>query len=143
MSVIVVHIVAFATIMMFKNDWTSPSQRFDFASVLLPITAAYLVAIVKNAIDEQFVIDTTAPVNAYYVSVVLSVTASFLFAILFVVFEAPGEIVPTVETARQWLVLLDVGLGAAFGYIASDLFGKSATPPRRRPGKATINRQIE
>jgi hypothetical protein len=60
---------------------------------------------------------------------VLLVTGAFLAAVVAVVICVPGSFVPTVDDARNWLIGLQVGLGAAFGYISSDLFGKLEKVP--------------
>jgi len=71
-----------------------------------------------------------------YVAVVFLVTAAFLVAIATIVIQMPGPFAPTIDDAKQWLIGLEVGLGGAFGYIATDLFGKvERVPVTRRPVK--------
>jgi hypothetical protein len=123
-SVILVHIFSFAMIMFFKAEWLSMSQRIDVALVLLPVTATYFMAVVKSAVDEQKNLEPGPPVNLNYVVVVFLVTTTFLAAVATIVIQMPGPFAPTIDDAKQWLIGLEVGLGGAFGYIATDLFGK-------------------
>jgi hypothetical protein len=122
--VIGVHIFSFAMIMFFKTEWLSISQRTDVALLLLPVTATYVMAIVKSAVDNKSTLDFGDPVNLNYVVVVFLVTAAFLTAVVTIVVQMPGPIAPTIDDAKQWLIGLEAGLGGAFGYIATDLFGK-------------------
>jgi hypothetical protein len=82
------------------------------------------MAVVKNAVDEQTSRDKGALVILNYVIVVFLVTGAFLAAVATIVVQMPGPFAPTIDDAKKWLVGLEVGLGGAFGYIASDLFGK-------------------
>jgi hypothetical protein len=124
LAVVLVHLFSFATIMFFKADWTTVSQRLDLAMVLLPVTATYFMAIVKSAVDEQSDMDIGRKVNFNYIAIVFLVTGAFLAALIFVVLVVPGPLIPTIDDAKNWLVGLQIGLGGAFGYIATDLFGK-------------------
>jgi hypothetical protein len=123
-AVVLVHLFSFAMIMFFKNEWATMSQRIDLAMVLLPVTATYFMAIVKSAVDEQGDLELGRLVNLNYVIIVCFVTGAFLAADVFIVVEVPSSYVPTIEDAKNWLVGLQIGLGAAFGYIAADLFGR-------------------
>jgi hypothetical protein len=82
------------------------------------------MAVVKSAVDEQSDLDPGRIVNFNYVAIVFLVTGAFLAGVLVIVVEVPGSFVPTIDDAKQWLIGLQVGLGGAFGYIATDLFGK-------------------
>ncbi|MDE3747367.1 hypothetical protein [Methylobacterium radiotolerans] len=124
LSVVVVHIFSFAMIMFFKSEWMSMTQRIDVALVLLPVTSTYFMAVVKTAVDDKEKFDDSPRVNLNYILVVFLVTGSFLAAVAAIVVEMPGPMAPTIEDAKNWLIGLQVGLGGAFGYIASDLFGK-------------------
>ena len=126
LAVVVVHLFSFAVIMFFKTEWATMSQRLDLAMVLLPVTATYFMAVVKSAVDEQADQNLGRVVNVNYVTIVFLVTGSFLTAVLAIVLAVPGSFVPTIDDAKNWLVGLEIGLGGAFGYIATDLFGKIA-----------------
>jgi hypothetical protein len=134
LAVVVVHVFSFAVIMFFKTEWATTSQRSDLALVLLPVTATYFMAVVKSAVEEQSDFELGRLVNVNYVTIVFLVTGAFLAAVVAIVLEVPGSFVPTIDDAKTWLIGLQVGLGGAFGYIASDLFGKI----ERIPGPSTI-----
>jgi 4-hydroxybenzoate polyprenyltransferase len=124
LAVVLVHLFSFAVIMFFKTEWITESQRGDLALILLPVTATYFTAVAKSAVEQQSDFELGRRVNLNYVTIVFLVTGAFLLSVVFIVLTVPSSFVPTIDDAKKWLAALQVGLGAAFGYIATDLFGK-------------------
>jgi hypothetical protein len=123
LSVIATHIIAFLAILF--QEYIDTSDRLDVAMLLVPVSAAYVTAIVRSAIATQEVNDEVKrTVNANYVSVIGLITFAFCGALLVLVFGYPKIGGQTLPELRQWLVIIEVGFGGAFGLIAEDLFGR-------------------
>jgi hypothetical protein len=134
-TVIAVHLVAFFTILFLKAGYDSAQERQDAALLLIPITAAYVTAIVRRALAEGEISDYGPIVNIEFVGAVVLITGGFLAAILFVVFEysSTSNIIPNVDVLRKYLLYIEIGIGASFGLIVEDLFGK-VVPVSLPPG---------
>lgn len=122
--ILIAHAASFFWIMWVKAEWTSPAQRQDIALLLLPLTAAYFVAIVRSAIDEKNNSMNGPPVNLFYSLVVITVTVITISALIFTITQIPSAMVPTIDDARRTILIFEIAFGTAFGLIASDLFGK-------------------
>lgn len=122
--VISTHLLAFFTIMFLESDFASPTERTDAALLLLPITAAYVLAIGRRAISSQGDVDIGPVVNAEYILFVSLITSGFVAAMLLTVFSFPSRLIPTIETVKRFLLIIEIGIGAALGMIVEDLFGK-------------------
>lgn len=122
--VILTHIVSYAGVILFKSEHIPPNDRFDVALVLIPVSAAYVVAIVRSAINRQGEIGTTTVVNWNYALVTFLITAAFCLALLVIVFGYPSVGASDIATLKRYMLLVEVAFGGAFGLIAEDLFGK-------------------
>jgi hypothetical protein len=129
LSVIAGHAFCYYILLYWKTDWLSAEQRQDVSLLLLPITSAYFVAIIRSAIDNQYSFAEDQKVNAFYSSVVLLVTFLFLGALISLVLNVPGPRAPTLDDIRREILLLEIAFGAGFGLIAADLFGRIDVPP--------------
>jgi hypothetical protein len=89
--------------------------------LFVPISSAYLVAIVKSAVEDQANLDISKQVNLNYCIIVSLVTVLTLFGLLFTVTQINGDL----DMARRQILLFEIGFGTAFGFIAADLFGKT------------------
>ena len=144
LGVILAHVIAFFGIVVWQKSYIPASaERLDVAMVLVPVSAGYVVAVVRSAIQNQAVTKSVTLVNLNYTVIVLLVTSSFCGALLYFVFSFPAVVGPTIVELRRWLVVLEIGFGGGFGLIAEDLFGKverilvpqgdPATPPANKP----------
>jgi hypothetical protein len=105
-----------------KTGWLRPDDRHDLALLLLPVTAGYVAAIIRTAVDEQFTEGDKRVVNLFYSVVVILVTLIFLVILFLLIINiGPGTDVPDL---RRQLVSIEIAFGAGFGIIATDLFGK-------------------
>jgi hypothetical protein len=139
-AVIAVHTICFFMI-YYKDAYLSPSQKLDVALLFMPITTAYVVAIVKSAIDEKGTKGLGPSVNLNYAIIVILFTVITLVGLLITV----GNMTASMED-RRYILLFEIAFGAGFGLIASDLFGKIErievpSPPRSVPttGGTTSN----
>ena len=107
MSIIIVHIVAFFGIVVFQREYIPSEDKLDVALVLLPITAAYLVAVVRSAIGMQSVHDSKELVNINYIGVIGLVTIAFCAGLLAFVFGYPDVGGPTIVELRRWLTVFE------------------------------------
>jgi hypothetical protein len=65
-SVIVVHAVCFIIIFFGKDDYLSPSQQIDVGLLFMPITATYVVAVVRAAVENASTpVAATGPVAKF------------------------------------------------------------------------------
>ena len=117
-AVIIVHAVCFV-IIYFKDEYLSRDQKLDVALLFMPLTAAYVVAVVRSAIDEKLNNDASPKMNLNYSVVVILVTAISLFGLLTTVLNMTASM-----DDRRYILLFEIAFGASFGLIASDLFGK-------------------
>jgi hypothetical protein len=130
LSVILVHAACFAIIFFGKDDYLTASQKIDVALLFMPITAAYVVAIVRTAVENSAPTDTVTAVNLNYSLVVLLVTTITLVGLLWTVVTLTGD----AEPDRQRIIVFEIVFGAAFGLVAADLFGKvEQIPVPQRP----------
>jgi hypothetical protein len=120
-SVILVHAACFLLIFYAKDEYLSPRQKIDVALLFMPITAAYVVAVVRTALDEgsdlQF---ASSKVSLNYLVIVTLITAICLLGLLWTVHSLTGNS----ETDRQQIIIFEIVFGASFGLVAADLFGK-------------------
>lgn len=123
-GVVVTHLVSFFAIVFVQRDYIPPADRLDVALLLVPITAAYVTAIVRSAISEQANFDPGPELNANYIAVCALITAAFCIGLLSFVFYYPEIGGPTTTDLKRWLVVIEIGFGTAFGLLAEDLFGK-------------------
>src|SRR5262245_50873813 len=91
-AVIAVHALCFAVIMFFKEDALTDQQRLDVALLFVPITAAYVVAIVRSAIEEQATPGQTNRVNLNYCIIVSLFTGLALAGLLWTVTQLSGDL---------------------------------------------------
>jgi hypothetical protein len=119
-SVIATHAACFFIILTRKADYFTANQRIDLGLLLLPISSAYFVAVVRSAIEEQGRTTLGRKVNLNYTIIVSTVTLLALGGLLFTVMGLQGDI----ELARRQILLFEIAFGTAFGLIASDLFGR-------------------
>jgi hypothetical protein len=123
--VIVAHATAFFGIVVWQSKYIPvPSDRLDVAMLMLPVTAAYFVAVIRSAIGRRGAAGHEPPDNLNYVVIVLGVTLLFCGTLVYFVFSYPSIVGPTITELRRWLVVLEIAFGAGFGLIAEDLFGK-------------------
>jgi hypothetical protein len=120
LAVILIHATCFAIIFFGKDDYLSSTQKIDIALLFMPITAAYVVAIVRAAIENSAPTDVSTPVNINYALVVFLITIITLLGLLWTVATLTGD----AETDRHRIIVFEIVFGAAFGLVASDLFGK-------------------
>jgi hypothetical protein len=129
-AVISVHAACFLIIMYFKDDAFTQPQRIDLGLLLLPITAAYVVAVLRSAIEEQHTQALGRKVNLNYSIIVSLFTVITLLGLLFTVIQLSGDL----DLARRQILLFEIAFGTAFGLIATDLFGKVERIPADAPG---------
>jgi uncharacterized Tic20 family protein len=123
--VILCHFAAFAGIILWQQQFIpAANERIDSALLLVPVTAGYLLAVVRSAIQRKDLFDSEGRVNLNYVIVVALVTVAFCISLLYTVFAYPAVFGPTTVELKRWLVVLEIGFGGGFGLIAEDLFGK-------------------
>jgi len=103
-------------------------QRIDLGLLLLPISAAYVVAVVRSAIEEQHTQAIGRKVNLNYCIIVSLFTAIALLGLLITVIQLRGDL----DIARRQILLFEIAFGTAFGLIAADLFGKIERIPVER-----------
>jgi hypothetical protein len=120
LSVILVHAACFVVIFFGKDAYLTSSQKVDVALLFMPITAAYVVAVVRTAIENSAPVDTFTPINLNYALVVLLITIITLAGLLWTVASLTGDS----ETDRHQIIVCEIVFGAAFGLVAADLFGK-------------------
>lgn len=120
LSVIIVHAACFAIIFFGKDAYLTSSQKVDVALLFMPITAAYLVAVVRSAIDNSTPTEVITPVNLNYSLVVMLVTIIALVGLLWTVVTLTGN----AEADRHVIIIYEIVFGASFGLVAADLFGK-------------------
>ncbi|MET2825830.1 hypothetical protein [Mesorhizobium shangrilense] len=119
-SVIAVHAICFAIIFFGKDAYLSSAQKIDVALLFMPITAAYVVAIVRNAVDNATAAADSSKVNLNYALIALLITVITLLGLLWTVISLTGND----SSDRQQVVIFEIVFGAAFGLVAADLFGK-------------------
>jgi hypothetical protein len=124
LAVVLVHCVAFAKLMLFSEYELSPPQRFDVAMILIPVTSAYFMAVVRSAIRNKLNVEPALKVSTEYSAIVCIVTAMFLGALLYAVFSVGTSLIPGPAELKRWLVGLETAFGSAFGLVAEDLFGR-------------------
>jgi hypothetical protein len=86
----------------------------------MPITSAYIVAVVKSAVQEQYNLEQSSKVNLNYAIIISLVTFITLLGLIATVLQIGGDL----DLARRRILLFEIAFGTAFGFIASDLFGK-------------------
>jgi hypothetical protein len=121
LSVIVTHAICFFIIFTLKNDYLTKEQQIDIALLFMPITATYVAAVVRSAIDNSLPHEDADPVNLNYALVVLSISSLTLLGLIWTVSTLTG----TAEPDRQRIIIFEIVFGTAFGAVASDLFGKT------------------
>jgi hypothetical protein len=128
-SVIAVHALCFFIIFYFKDDYLTFNQRLDLAFLLMPVSAAYVAAIVRSAVDNQGQFGRGSKVNLNYAIIISLFTLIFLVALLSTVISI-HEYSPEI---RRQITLFEIAFGTGFGLIATDLFGKIEKPDFRPP----------
>jgi len=121
-SVIAVHFVCLVFIMNFNDNYLSHSEKISMALLFMPVTAAYVCAIIKSAIDRANEKNQFTYVNINYASIVSLFTICTLGGLLWIVFNLEGAQVDD----RQAILLYETAFGAGFGLICADLFGKAS-----------------
>ena len=119
-SVLAVHAFCFFWIFYMKDEYLSMPQRISIALLFMPITAAYVVAIIRHAIENATLRETHPVVNLNYAIIISMFTVITLGGLLWTVVNLQGA----QESDRQLILLFEVAFGAGFGLIAADLFGK-------------------
>jgi hypothetical protein len=118
-AVISVHIICYLIIIYGKAQWFTPEQQIDLGLLFLPVTSAYLLAIVRSAIQDQHRHSRGLKVNLNYCIIVVLVTFATLAGLLITIIQISGDL----DLARRQILLFEIAFGTAFGLIASDLFG--------------------
>ena len=121
--VIIAHGTAFIGIFV-SPYFPLPSEQLDLVMLLLPVTSAYFVAVIRSAIQRRGYVGHEPPDNLNYIITVFVVTGLFCGCLVYFVFSYPEVVGPTIVELRRWLVGLEIAFGAGFGLIAEDLFGK-------------------
>jgi hypothetical protein len=119
-AIIVAHATCFVTIFYFKDEYLTSSQKIDVALLFMPITAAYVVAVVRSAVENSMTTDASPAVNLNYALIVLLITIVTLLGLIWTVISLTGD----AETDRHRIIIFEIVFGAAFGLVAGDLFGK-------------------
>src|SRR5262245_31803076 len=86
-AIVVVHATAFAKIMLFTELTLSPPQRFDVAMLLIPVTVAYFMAVVRSAVRNKASSEPGPSITLEYLVIAILVSIMFLGALLFAVFS--------------------------------------------------------
>jgi hypothetical protein len=119
--IIVIHFMCFITIFVFKDAYLTRSQQLDMAFLLMPVTAAYVTAVIRSAIENKGNLGEGPTVNINYAIIVILVTSMTLAGILFNVIELAGA---TPDDRRQ-IMIFEIMFGTGFGLIVTDLFKTS------------------
>lgn len=122
--VIITHIISFFAIVVIRQAYFHPEMRLNLALTLIPVTATYFMAIVRDAVETQRDRSVGIPVSINYVAIALIVTIAFCASLLYFVFWFPEVGGPRAEDLQRWLLVIEIAFGAAFGLIAQDLYGK-------------------
>ncbi len=131
-SVILTHVTCYLVIVFGKGEYFTPEQQTDLGLLFVPVTSAYVVAIVRSAIEEQAVQSNGPSVNLNYLLVISLFTAATLVGLLVTIVRISHDI----EIARRQILLFEIAFGTVFGLIASDLFGKVEKPKLDRDASA-------
>ena len=91
------------------------------ALLFMPITASYVCAIIKSAIDRSDEMASYTFVNLNYACVVATFTICTLGGLLWSVINLEGS----QDSDKQIILLYETAFGAGFGLICADLFGKA------------------
>jgi hypothetical protein len=126
--VLLSHFSVFVIIYFFKDAYLTDPQKNQVALSLLPVSAAYLLAVVKSAIERQSNIGSEM-INLNYAVIILSFTFLALFGLVFTVVDLRG----TTPKELQLLSVFEIAFGTIFGLIVSDLFGKVEISKDRGP----------
>jgi hypothetical protein len=92
--------------------------------LLMPVTAAYVTAVIRSAIETKDRLDFGAKVSLNYAIVLFLFSALTLTGILYNVIVLTGA---APEDRRQ-IMIFEIVFGTGFGLIVADLFGKAASP---------------
>jgi hypothetical protein len=123
-SVILTHAPSFFVIVAARQAYFPPEMRLNLALTLIPVTATYFMAIVRDAVEKQGAEAGQGKVDFNYYSIAIVTTLLFCASLLYFVFFFPDVGGPRVEDLQRWLIVLEIAFGAAFGLIAQDLYGK-------------------
>jgi hypothetical protein len=117
--ILITHIGCIGIIFFFKSNELG-LEKENISLLLLPITAAYVVAVVGSAIENQSTLGVGQRVNLFYSIVVTIVTLAVSVALLYTVVNISSA---TEEVKRQ-ILIFETAFGGAFGLIVTDLFGQ-------------------
>jgi hypothetical protein len=129
-SVIIVHALCFLIIFYFKGQYLTPNQQTDLAFLLMPVSSAYVAAIIRSAVEDQRIRGRGPSVNLNYAIIITLFTAIFLVGLLVTVISINGYS----EDVRRQISIFEIAFGTGFGLIATDLFGKVEKPDVGSPG---------
>ncbi|CAO4147015.1 hypothetical protein LPLAFNJD_LOCUS2342 [Methylorubrum aminovorans] len=120
LSILLAHGLCFLVIFMWKGEYLSEQQQISIALLMCPITAAYITAVIRSAIERSS--ETARPqfVNLNYALVVFLFTLMTLGGLVFTVMFLDGA----QESDKQKILIFEIAFGAGFGLIVADLFGK-------------------
>src|SRR2546427_6507720 len=100
-SVILTHITSFVGLVIIRKDYIPYGEHLDVAMILIPVSSAYFMAIVRSAIQLQDVLSSTKRVNVNYIVIVSLVTLSFCIALLYFVYRFPDIGGPTTVELKR------------------------------------------
>src|ERR1700730_17510895 len=105
--IILVHALSFGVIFLFKDSYLTRLQQLDTAFILMPVTAAYVTAVIRSAIENKERQDYGPKVNLNYALVVILFTVLTLGGVLYNVIGLTGA---TPEDRRQ-IMLFEIAFG--------------------------------
>jgi hypothetical protein len=120
--IIVGHFGLIGLILFYLDAYLNGPQKMQVILTLCPVTAVYLVAVVKSFLAGQRRFDKGDPVNANMVGISILFPLALLSFLAYLILRYPSSIAGDLNALQTWVAASEVAFAGTVGLIIDDLF---------------------
>jgi cytochrome bd-type quinol oxidase subunit 2 len=120
--IILGHFGLIALILLYLDSYLNASQKMQVILSLCPVTAIYLIAVVRSFLAKQRQFDQGEPVNGNMVGISILFPAAIISFLAYLILRYPSSIAGDVSSLQTWTAASEVAFAGTVGLIVEDLF---------------------
>jgi hypothetical protein len=120
--IILGHFGLIMLILIYLDSYLNASQKMQVILSLCPVTAVYLVAVVRSFLARQRQFDQSYRVNGNMIGISILFPIALISFLAYLILRYPGSIAGDVSSLQTWTAASEVAFAGTVGLIIEDLF---------------------
>lgn len=123
------HFGLIALVLLFLDRYLNANQKMQVILTLSPVTAAYLVAVVRSFVRGQARFNKGPLVNGNMIGISILFPALLISFLAYLILRYPSSLAGDVSSLQTWTAASEVAFAGTVGMIVEDLFPSPRSDP--------------